>query len=258
MLLDIDIPDWLKGINMISLYSGTPGSGKSLHCAQIVRSHLKMHSPVIGTFHINENCLYKNSKYEYTYVNIYGLSPSFLVSFAKNNKKYLKKHIEGSFLLVIDEAQRIFNSRTWNNADRNDWITFFAEHRHLGFDVILVSQNDRMLDRQIRALIEYEFVHRKLTQAGIMGKILSIFVGQFCYVKMWYPMKEKLSSVFFHAEKKLFNFYDSFEEFSHDEDKGHGVPLSDSEKYFSKLKNIETFPCLADVHIYQKYIDDVA
>ena len=243
---------------MISLYSGTPGSGKSLHCAQIVRSHLKMHSPVIGTFHINESCLYKNSKFEYTYVNIYSLSPSFLVAYAKSHKKLLKKHIEGSFLLVIDEAQRIFNSRTWNNVDRNDWITFFAEHRHLGFDVILVSQNDRMLDRQIRALIEYEFIHRKLTQAGIMGKVLSLFVGQFCYVKMWYPMKEKLSSAFFHAEKRLFNFYDSYEEFSRDESEGLGVPSDDSEEYFSLLQKVETVSSLDDKFIYQRYIDFVA
>ena len=48
---------------MIYLYSGTPGSGKSLHAAQTVRAHLKFHTPVIGTFHINKDCLYKNSDY---------------------------------------------------------------------------------------------------------------------------------------------------------------------------------------------------
>lgn len=222
---------------MIALYSGTPGSGKSLHCAEKVRSHLKFYSDVIGTFHINENCLFKNSKYQYTYVNIYSLSPTFLVSYAKTHK--LKKGVEGSFLLVIDEAQRLFNSRTWNDKNRNDWITFFAEHRHLGFDIILVSQNDRMLDRQIRALIEYEYVHRKITQFGIKGKLLSIFVGNFAYVKNWYPLKEKIDSAFFRADHRLFDFYNTFEDFSSDEDKGSGVPLSDSEKYLQKLQKIE-------------------
>lgn len=199
---------------MIYLFSGTPGSGKSLHCAQYVRSALKYRCPVIGTFHINKTCLYKNSKYEYVYKNIYELTPKILFDFVKENKVYLKKHIESSFLLVIDEAQRIFNSRTWNNKDRNEWITFFAEHRHLGFDIILVSQNDRMLDRQIRALIEYEFIHRKVSAAGLKGKLLSLFVGQFCYVKYWYGMKEKLSSEFYWANKSLYSFYDSFEDFS--------------------------------------------
>lgn len=242
---------------MISLYSGTPGSGKSLHCAQVIRNHLKFYSDVIGTFHINKECLFKKSPYNYTYINIYSLSPDFLVSYAKTHK--LKKGVEGSFLLVIDEAQRLFNSRTWNNKDRNDWITFFAEHRHLGFDIILVSQNDRMLDRQIRALIEYEFIHRKITQFGIKGKLLALFVGTFAYVKNWYPLKEKIDSAFFRADKRLFNFYNTFEDFSSVEDKGLGVPLSDTEKFIQKLESLEKVDQIdMSLKVYQRYIDFVA
>ena len=105
---------------MISLYSGTPGSGKSLHCAQIIRAHLKLYSDVIGTFHINEKCLFKNSKYKYTYINIYSLTPSFLVAYAKTHK--LKKGVEGSFLLVIDEAQRLFNLCVFAYATRKEGV----------------------------------------------------------------------------------------------------------------------------------------
>ena len=116
---------------MISLYSGTPGSGKSLHLARTVRDSLKFSCPVIGTFHINKDMLWKNSKYPYTYVNIYDLTPRDLLKYAEENKKYLKHNVEGSFLLVIDECQRIFNSRTWQETkNRNEWITFFAEHTH--------------------------------------------------------------------------------------------------------------------------------
>lgn len=241
---------------MISLYSGTPGSGKSLHCAQVIRNHLKFYSDVIGTFHINKDCLFKKSNYEYTYINIYSLSPAFLVAYAKNHK--LKKGVEGSFLLIIDEAQRLFNSRTWNNKDRNDWITFFAEHRHLGYDIILVSQNDRMLDRQIRALIEYEYVHRKVTQFGLKGKILAVFVGTFAYVKNWYPLKEKIDSAFFRADKRLFNFYNTFEDFSSVEELGDmGVPNSDTDVYLKKLQEIEQVASVSDSVIYQPYIDSI-
>lgn len=214
---------------MITLYSGTPGSGKSLNCASKVRASLKWYRPVIGTFHINKECLYKNSKYEYTYVNIYDLKPSFLVDYARKNLPK-KKNPEGSFLLVIDEAQRIFNSRNWNASDRNEWITFFAEHRHLGFDIILVSQNDRMLDRQIRSLIEYEVIHRKMSQFGLLGKIMSLFSGQFVVVTVWYPLKERICGEFFRGEKKLYNFYDSFEDFSEVEQRGDGgTPCEASE-----------------------------
>lgn len=243
---------------MISLYSGTPGSGKSLNAAAKVRASLKWYRPVIGTFHINKDCLYKNSKYEYTYVNIYQLTPDFLVEYAKKNRPN-KKNPEGSFLLVIDEAQRIFNSRDWNGKDRSKWITFFAEHRHLGYDIILISQNDRMLDKQIRALIEYNVIHRKLSAFGIIGKIFSLFSGQFVVVETWYPLKEKISATFFRGEKNLYNFYDSFEDFSSDEDGGRGAPSDSEESYLQRLKKIESLGDLGkDERIFQPYIDSVA
>lgn len=220
---------------MIYLYSGTPGSGKSLNASRKVRNCLKYKCPVIGTFHINKDSLFKNSKFEYTYVNIYDLKPSFLVEYAKKNRPK-KSNPEGSFLLVIDEAQRIFNARTWNNKNRNDWITFFAEHRHLGYDVILISQNDRMLDKQIRALIEYNVIHRKMSCCGLSGKIFSLFTGQFVVIETWYPLKEKISAYFFRGDKKLYNFYDSFEDFASDpEDGGQGDPSEGSEAYLQKI-----------------------
>lgn len=242
---------------MISLYSGTPGSGKSLDAAAKVRASLKWYRPVIGTFHINKDCLYKNSKYEYTYVNIYNLKPEFLVKYAKEHMP-AKRNPEGSFLLVIDEAQRIFNSRDWNSQDRMGWITFFAEHRHLGFDIILISQNDRMLDRQIRALIEYNYIHRKLSAFGILGKIFSIFSGQFVVVRQWYPLKERIDGSFFRGEKKLYDFYDSFEDFGCTEDgveRSSGDPAEGREKFLKKLMSIERVSSINDEFIYQKYID---
>lgn len=224
---------------MITLYSGTPGSGKSLNAAAKVRASLKWYRPVIGTFHINKECLYKNSKYSYTYVNIYKLTPQFLVEYAKENLPK-KKNPESSFLLVIDEAQRIFNPRTWNEGNRRDWITFFAEHRHLGFDIILISQNDRMLDRQIRGLLEYNVIHRKMSQFGILGKIFSLFLGQFVVVETWYPLHERISSTFFRGEKKLYNFYDSFEDFSDPDDNGEkGAPVAEGSEGLETLRKIE-------------------
>lgn len=199
----------------INLYSGTPGSGKSLHMAKVIQDKLNYGYSVIGTMKINESCLRKKHA-DYYYINIYDLNPKDLVKFSKeyfSTHKY--KNIEGKLLLIIDESQRIFNPRAWNVAGRNDWITFFAEHRHFGFDVILVAQMDIMLDKQIRGLIEYEYIHRKVSNFGIMGKLISLFsMGKlFVTVKMWYPMKEKVGSEFFKGKKKLYTFYDTFEIF---------------------------------------------
>lgn len=119
---------------------------------------------------------------------------------------------EGSILLVIDECQRIFNARDWGQKGRGDWLTFFTLHRHLGFDIILIAQFDRMLDRQIRALIEYEYIHRKVSNFGWKGKILSLlaFGNLFVTVKVWYPMKEKTGSEWFRAKKMYYGLYDTF------------------------------------------------
>lgn len=225
---------------MIKLYIGTPGSGKSLHAAMNVRADLKYRRPVIGTFHINEKALFKNSKYHYIYKSIYELDPKFLVDYSKKNLPK-KSNPEGSFLLVIDECQRIFNPREWGRKDRTEWITFFAEHRHLGWDIILITQNDRMLDRQIRSLIEYTYIHRKVSQFGLAGKILGLIMGQFVFVEMWYPLKEKISAEFFRGDRKLYSFYDSFEDFSSTEVGEGGTPTEGEEKIESESEKNEDF-----------------
>lgn len=72
-----------------------------------------------------------------------------------------------------------------------------------------------MLDRQIRALIEYEYIHRKISNFGWKGFLISAFAGGklFVAVKMWYPMKERVGSEFFRAKKFYYSLYDSYARF---------------------------------------------
>ena len=86
-----------------------------------------------------------------------------------------------------------------------------------------------MLDRQIRALIEYEYIHRKVSNFGWKGKILSLlaFGNLFVSVKIWYPMKEKTSSEWYRAKKMYYGLYDTFAMFDglgQAEDGGKGDP----------------------------------
>lgn len=118
---------------------------------------------------------------------------------------------------------------------------FFAEHRHLGYDIILISQNDRMLDRQIRSLIEYNYIHRKVSQFGICGKILGLIMGQFVFVRVWYPLKEKISAEFFRGDRKLYNFYDSFEDFNSTEDGERGTRPREKKNYHRIYKKSIVF-----------------
>lgn len=198
---------------MITLYSGTPGSGKSLHASENLLHCVNLHKKlVITNYEINkerlkysELCItFDNS--EITPQKLYDISNKFFEG---------KKRKESQIVLFIDEAQLLFNSRNYSQSNRMAWLSFFSQHRKYGYDVILMAQFDRMLDRQIRSLIEYQFIHRKVSNFGVFGKILSIlfFGNLFICVKQWYPLKQVLGHEFFTARKKYYSLYDTFATF---------------------------------------------
>ena len=195
---------------MIYLYSGTPGSGKSLHVARVIRYTLMRCMPVICNFQINTQ--YVRHPELFQYVDNAALTPDMLMRYSHDyfSGKTVR---EGAILLVIDECQMMFNARSWDAKGREAWNKFFQLHRHFGYDIILVAQFDRMIDRQIRSLIEYEQIHRKVSNFGAKGKLLCALMLSphlFVAVKVWYPMKEKVGSEFFRASKRNYRLYDTY------------------------------------------------
>lgn len=200
---------------MIYLYTGTPGSGKSLDLARIILNKLKANKPVICNFNINlpKNMQSKNDLLRVVYDE--DISVDYLV---KYSREYFMNHKfkEGTITYIIDEAQLCFNARSWNIQGRDKWIRFFSNHRHLGYDIILCCQFDMMIDKQIRSLVEYEVIHRKASNMGWKGKLISAIMlapQLFVRVKIWYPMQEKVDSMFYRFEKKYSYIYDSYDNF---------------------------------------------
>lgn len=211
----------------IYLYSGTPGSGKSLHAAREIYENLKYHKrPVIANFPINEDTQgYENFRY---YSNS-EITPELLIDYA-NDFWAVNRFREDRILLVLDECQLLFNSRDWNQRDRMGWLEFFSQHRKYGFLIIFIAQFDRMIDRQIRSLIEYEYVHRRMGNFGIGGKAITLFTAGelFVCVKRFYPLKEKVGTEYFKAWKKHYQLYNSYGTFARQDDgvegRGQGGP----------------------------------
>lgn len=211
---------------MIYLYSGSPGSGKSLHVARDMYNRLrfnKKYPNVIANFPINIKMV-KNPKSKFIYKDNSELTVPFLVNYALKNHTLGK---ENQTLVVVDECQVIWNSREWqSNHDRMEWIKFFTQHRKLGYNFIVISQNDRMIDRQIRCLFEYEVKHRKVNNFKI-GKLFPF--PTFAAVSYWYGVNERLGVEFFTYRKKWSKFYDSYGTFELDSklvefaDRGGGV-----------------------------------
>lgn len=203
---------------MVKLFSGTPGSGKSLHTAEKIYYALRAGRPVLANFEINlgfvQGKRQRRRKLKFVYLPNDRLTVAALTDFSQ---AYFKKHRvrEDHILLVIDEAQLIFNAREWNQNGRSDWLRFFTEHRKYGYEIVLVAQFDRMLDRQIRAVIEYEYIHRKVSNFGVWGKIFSLvaFGKLFVAVQMWYPLHERIGAEWFVCRPRFFRLYDTFKDF---------------------------------------------
>lgn len=203
---------------MIELYSGTPGSGKSLHLADVMSRWLNhWKAPVIANFTFNAAACRPRGWGSFLEVSNSQLTPDLLEYFSDTYKRLRgwQSVPEEHILLVIDEAQLLFNAREWNKGDRASWISFFTQHRKLGYRVILVAQFDRMLDRQIRSVIEYEHIHRKVKNIGKGGFLFSLVAGGGLHVdvKIYKPLNEKVEANFFKGNKYLYSLYDSYTRF---------------------------------------------
>ena len=222
---------------MIYLLTGKPRNGKSLHMASIIYNNVVIGRNVIANFEVNEDILYKsrfskrfgkfiyepnkywlksvykNATKRYSYID--GLI-NFAMQYHKRNDK--GQIIEHQTLLVIDECQELFNARSWNRSDRLEWTSFFRQHGKLGYDVYLISQDDKVIDKQIRAVIEYEMEHRRINNYKLFGKFLGFLCGGnlFVCISRWYGMRgdaARINSEFFIGRKKYYNFYDSYKMF---------------------------------------------
>ena len=207
---------------MISLYSGTPGSGKSLHIAKRIYELLRYGYRVIANFPID---IEKVSKHDvdFLYIDNDQMTPKRLIQESMiywqrkaERKGWSETRIkEDAILLVIDEAQILFNARAWQQSGRSEWNTFFTQHRKLGYEIVLIAQFDGMLDKQIRSLIEYNVIHRKVKNFGRAGFIINFLAmgGLFVAVKVWYPLNQPIGSEYFKSRKKYYSIYNTYSMF---------------------------------------------
>lgn len=175
---------------MIEVAQGSPGSGKSAVAVARAILHLKRGGVVAANFslvdgwaesivshslygkflkYFKPDCFYKLclSMYNrfYRVDSLSAIKQIYPVSEGVHLYKDTGKYSEGSGLLILDEAQLVFNSRKW---DKNmDWIEFLTQHRKLGWNVILIAHSIEMIDSQIRPLAEYESRFRNMQKLHI-------------------------------------------------------------------------------------------
>ena len=207
---------------MITLYSGTPGSGKSLDMANDIRMALNKprgeDMPVIANFPVNVQGVRRPQAFHY--VPNSELTPGYLTDFAEDFWDTTSRRFSEDYLLLaLDELQLLHNSRNWMTKGRNgkhdsrmDWLEFFSQHRKYGYRIIFAAQSAKMIDNQFRMLIETEVNHRKVAHMGLVGGIVSkLFLDRlFFRVKYLYQTNERLGMSFMLARKCNMTMYDSY------------------------------------------------
>lgn len=225
---------------MIYFYTGVPGSGKGVHSSEVIYGMLQSGKNVITNIELRTDLIVpkKNKPVGHCiYVpNEEWLNSSFLkVPKGKENKysylqglygfasNYHLRDENGNFYehqtwLVLDECHELFNSRAWNRKDRLAWCAFFREHRKYGYDCILISQDDKNIDKQIRAVFQKQVLHRKVTDYKFFGVLLKLLIGRdlFVAISTQYGMKKseaKTGTRFFFGKQKYYDFYNSMQTF---------------------------------------------
>lgn len=199
----------------VDLFSGTPGSGKSLLATYQGIEALETAKNVIANFPFDLSYFhgpFHRQKGKFLYVPTKDMTPEYFLRYAaENHVRKGPKAKKAQTLVLIDEAETKFNPRAWKEESRLDWIYFFANHRHFNYDFILICPNDRMLDRQIRAIIQTEYKCRCISGFGYLGKAINkVFGGLFASVSYNHAIQEKFFLPhFYKLHKRKARVYDT-------------------------------------------------
>lgn len=205
---------------MIEVYSGTPGSGKSLHAANEVRFQLNRRTPrpVLANFELASSAPVKRPDL-FRFVRNEDITPSLLKTFAddfwsKNDIPFREEYIT----LVLDECQLIFNSRLWAQSDRLSFLEFLSQSRKYGYHIILIAQNINMIDNQFRMLCEFDVNHRNVRFLPGVGGFLGLVTGNRAFLTVTYLIqngknKERVGSHWYISSDRDRAMYDSYARF---------------------------------------------
>lgn len=197
---------------MIQTYIGTIGSGKSYHALEKIVETLSKGKYVVSNFPLNfsEGMISKGYADRFMYVPDEFLMGEDGVSFLyqlQKEKGFYDIGGEGTCLVVIDEAGNYFPPEDNGKYSTKLWKLFFTQSRKMGYDFLLVCQDDlSQINKTIRKCVEYKVVHRKANSV-FPFKLLPFTL--FMYVTYWAQQKERLSSESSIYIKKFGALYDT-------------------------------------------------
>lgn len=205
----------------ILVYTGVPGSGKSVHAAREIRYNLNSlrPRPVIANFELAEHAPVRRPDM-FHYVPNASLSVDDLTAFAvgwweANGGRLCEDGID----VYFDEAQLLWNARLWSQSDRLKWLEFLSQSRKYGYRVVMIAQSAKMLDNQFRMLVETEVNHRRMSAMGLAGYLMALpFRNRLIVaVRSAYQINERTGSQWLLVNRRDWAMYDSYKKFDPNE-----------------------------------------
>lgn len=198
---------------MIEQYIGTIGSGKSYHALERIVEHLKAGGYVIANFPLKftSGQIKRGWADRFLYVDGDLLEDVNGVSlFLDLSDRYGFNEFTNLCLVVIDEAGGQFPPEQASSPIQKVWKDFFKQSRKLGYDFILIMQDEKEINRTIASCIENKVVHRKANNIFPFSLLpFTIFV----HVVYWKQSRQKLksgSTIFVKSFSKMYDTHMKF------------------------------------------------
>ena len=146
---------------MITLITGQPGAGKSMYAVKLVVDELLSSDRDI----ITNLALFKLRIYKYIVDKFNKEIDINRIIQIENPGEFLKYRKKES-LIILDECQTAFNARAWKETSK-EVIDYLSQHRKLGDDVVLITQDPGLMDKQFRLLVQNSFYLKNLKYVNL-------------------------------------------------------------------------------------------
>ncbi|MBU0730206.1 MAG: zonular occludens toxin domain-containing protein [Proteobacteria bacterium] len=153
----------------IAFFTGTPGSGKTYDAVRKIITNIKSGRKVYTNIDGMEDPLCHEAIKSLLDLDDDEFSKRF--HHLGHNREVIENfwnHCEKKSLIVIDEAQKFFNNRDWQTDKNRKFGDWASTHRHEGYDLVIITQAAERIDSAVRALIEWNYVYRKVNFFGGM------------------------------------------------------------------------------------------
>jgi len=188
---------------MISCYEGLPGAGKTYDAMRKLMDNLfqgrRILTNISGPDQEEKQEIIKH------FLNFEDSQlKENLVALQDHQVTEFWEHTKPGDLVIIDEAQNFFNSRDWQTKTNRAFGKWASEHRHMGVDLVLITQNIERIESSVRSLNEFTYRYKKLNMFGNLVKKKYV---RFCY---YGPTLDQIGQKTCSYDAKIFKCYKSY------------------------------------------------